>query len=256
MPVAGQSADANFIVDGESPHENIQEFEGPEQAKHAPQARNYDTGGNFWEGFQVQVGQSQPGLLWLYFLLGAIIVICGFTIILLIKSDPIFARLETSSHEDSSADYEFISSVENDEPMQTEMQEVGDSYVTANAFESNGVFERDDQSILFDEAIVNQPSSVSAYLIVEHMSGEEQMYHLFESNASIGRGKDVYIMLLDNKVSRHHAEICYDDGEYIFVDNQPSNPSHINGEIYSDPYIIRDNDEFIIGETRITFKRA
>lgn len=255
LPTASQSADNTFAVDGEPLYEIVQVVDNLEPGEYTFSEGIYNTPGNLWED-GAQVEPPQPGLLWLYILLVAIIAICGLAIVLLLKSGPLYSRPDAPSHDEGSTQYESLPAEEEVDQTQTEMQEVGASYMAANALVGNGAFERDDRSTLFDEAVVNQPSSVSAYLIVDHTAGPEQTYHLFENTASIGRGKDVYIMLLDNKVSRYHAEISYKDGEYIFVDNQPSNPTHINDEIYSSPHVIRDNDEFIIGETRIVFKRV
>jgi hypothetical protein len=255
QPAASQPVAAIFEFDGEPPFKFVREVDDLESGEYLLSLEIDDTQGNLTRA-GLQEEPSQPGLLWLYILMVAIIAVIGGTIVFLVKTRPTHSQPDTSGSGWTGKEHDQFSAEVLVDQTITETREGETVYDTTYAAVGNGSFERSESSILFDEAVVKQPSAVAAYLIVEHVEGEEQKYHLFENDVSIGRDKDVYIMLLDKKVSRHHSEISYQDGEYIFVDNQPSNPSHINGEIYNGPHVIRDNDEFIIGETRIVFKRA
>jgi pSer/pThr/pTyr-binding forkhead associated (FHA) protein len=100
------------------------------------------------------------------------------------------------------------------------------------------------------------PTGILAYIRGKHGSTSQKLdYPLFEGSITLGRGKDVDIMLLDTKVSRHHAEILYKEGDFIFVDSQPTNPSYVNGKAYNGPHVIKDGDEFTMGQTKFIFTR-
>jgi hypothetical protein len=139
-------------------------------------------------------------------------------------------------------------------------EEHGSTNVNAEADVSeengNGRFELAAQSIWYERPVSDRPHLGPAYLLsYQESTGEINEYPISEKGVSIGRSRDVDILLHDTKVSREHAEIRFHDGEFVFTDNQPTNPSYINGQIYSSPQVLKDGDELVIGVTKMIFKQ-
>jgi hypothetical protein len=58
----------------------------------------------------------------------------------------------------------------------------------------------------------------------------------------------------DPLASRQHAEIKFEEGEYVFYDLGPTNPSLLNGVEYQGPHRLREGDEVTIGNTTLVFR--
>jgi DNA-binding winged helix-turn-helix (wHTH) protein len=62
----------------------------------------------------------------------------------------------------------------------------------------------------------------------------------------IGRGSDCHIVLPERQVSRHHAKILSESGQYVLHDLGSKNGTHMNGNRVRGSIPIRDGDEIQI----------
>jgi len=84
-------------------------------------------------------------------------------------------------------------------------------------------------------------------LIVYEGELEGQRWVIDQDQVTIGRGSDCDIMLPERQVSRHHARIERDDGDYLLRDLGSKNGTYVNGqEVRDKPYYLKDGDEIQI----------
>jgi len=72
----------------------------------------------------------------------------------------------------------------------------------------------------------------------------------------IGRGADCDVRFdarMDTRVSTHHAEIRFDNGNYLVVDTGSSNGTLVNTGRINGPHLLRDGDVVRIGQTQLIF---
>ena len=62
----------------------------------------------------------------------------------------------------------------------------------------------------------------------------------------IGRGSDCQLVLPERQVSRHHAKILSESGQYILHDLGSKNGTHMNGNRVRGSIPLRDGDEIQI----------
>ena len=62
----------------------------------------------------------------------------------------------------------------------------------------------------------------------------------------IGRGSDCHIVLPERQVSRHHAKIMSESGQYVLHDLGSKNGTHMNGNRVRGSTPLRDGDEIQI----------
>ncbi len=72
---------------------------------------------------------------------------------------------------------------------------------------------------------------------------------------SFGRSDECDVILDVPKVSRLHAEICIEAGQYRLVDKRSSNGTQLNGE-QIDSAVLRAGDQIMIGSARIEVRTA
>ncbi len=69
---------------------------------------------------------------------------------------------------------------------------------------------------------------------------------------TLGRAKSSSLSLNGNGISRHHADILYQGGRYLIVDQQSLNGVEVNGYIVS-RVLLEDGDQIKIGDQTIRF---
>jgi diguanylate cyclase (GGDEF)-like protein len=89
-----------------------------------------------------------------------------------------------------------------------------------------------------------------AYLIVLAGSAVGEMYKIGQERTIIGRGGKAQIRLIDDGISREHAEIVVDGGEVILRDLGSTNGTFCNG-VKVDSRALADGDKILVGSTTI-----
>jgi hypothetical protein len=279
---------AVFAIEYTPPYEATWNIDGLEHGEHTLLTRVYDTRGNLWEdAIEVMVVPSQTSWpsSYVYIIGGLLLAVFGFVVIGLIvgrRRRPAYDYSRQQAPATSTKTYaEAVDEI--DDSLATEVSEAGTSELTSPHVEAavdqptTEILVATDTDITTvtgdekdkivveptmhptwsDQVVTDQPSLPKAYIIgAQGPTGQIQEFPLFERDVTIGRSKDVDIMLLDAKVSRYHAKIIYKNGEFIFQDSQPTNPSYINGEVYSGPHTIKNGDEFVIGRVKLIFRQA
>ncbi|MDA2811383.1 DUF3662 and FHA domain-containing protein [Nocardiopsis sp. RSe5-2] len=84
--------------------------------------------------------------------------------------------------------------------------------------------------------------------------GMQQSYELTTPVTLLGRGTDCDLRLVDNGVSRHHAEIRLEDDEAVLVDLGSTNGTFVNGQQVRRVGLV-DGTRISLGRTTMTFRR-
>jgi len=94
-----------------------------------------------------------------------------------------------------------------------------------------------------------------ASLIVENGNNQGLCYPLGQRITVIGRAESLLIQILDEKVSRKHLQIRYDNPTktYIATDMHSKHGVLINNLMISDETILNDEDRIQIGDTILLF---
>jgi predicted component of type VI protein secretion system len=81
-------------------------------------------------------------------------------------------------------------------------------------------------------------------------AGEERVIEL-QWVCSLGRSDDNDIVLTDQRASKHHAEVRYEEGAYVLYDLDSANGTLHNGQYVVEPTRLRHDDEVVIGRTML-----
>jgi pSer/pThr/pTyr-binding forkhead associated (FHA) protein len=96
--------------------------------------------------------------------------------------------------------------------------------------------------------------SITACLIWNTLEGETCRTELIQEMTIIGRGHDCDITILDERVSRQHAEIYYDGSAFLVSDLGSFNGTLLNGEMLGDTRPLEDGDQLQIGPVNLRFE--
>lgn len=88
----------------------------------------------------------------------------------------------------------------------------------------------------------------------EASQGMQQSFELNTQVTLLGRGTDCDLRLVDNGVSRHHAEIRVEDQEAVLVDLGSTNGTFVNGQQVNRARLV-DGTRLSLGRTTMTFRR-
>jgi pSer/pThr/pTyr-binding forkhead associated (FHA) protein len=92
----------------------------------------------------------------------------------------------------------------------------------------------------------------TAYLVYEF---ERRAYPLSDAGFTIGRDANSTIVLREPSVSRFHAEVRAEGGEYV-LHTSGATGTLLNGEPISTPRQLREGDQIEIGTAELTFRRS
>src|SRR5512134_85015 len=70
----------------------------------------------------------------------------------------------------------------------------------------------------------------------------------------IGREQDNDVVILDPKMSRYHAQISMEAGQWTLADLGSSNHTYLNGVAVTEPTPLQPGDRISLGETELTLK--
>ena len=90
-------------------------------------------------------------------------------------------------------------------------------------------------------------------LLVKPLHGEAYRYSLDKDVISIGRSKRNDLVLADQWLSRHHAEIRNSNGSYCISDLESRNGTYVNGERISSTITLQNTDIITLGDQQLTF---
>ena len=82
-----------------------------------------------------------------------------------------------------------------------------------------------------------------------------QPMRLLHSPIHIGRHLSNEIIVNDRRVSRHHAEIRFERGQFVLYDLSSTNGVKINGAPTRQPVPLRNNDLITVGDHEFVFQR-
>lgn len=96
---------------------------------------------------------------------------------------------------------------------------------------------------------------MATFIVSAKTDSEESRYTADKGPLSIGRAPDNDIVLDDAKVSRYHAKVLYENGEYFIVDLKSEHGSQLSGTPLSpnDKIILRHSDIISIGPFNVRF---
>lgn len=77
-------------------------------------------------------------------------------------------------------------------------------------------------------------------------------FHASDESTIVGRLSD-QVPLTDNSISRHHAELRRDNGEWIIRDHHSSNGTYVNGNRVYDVVPLKHGDQVRMGSTLMVF---
>jgi len=79
--------------------------------------------------------------------------------------------------------------------------------------------------------------------------------YFFEDTITIGRVEQNDIILVQQGISRHHAQVLNDQGVYILEDLKSANGTRLNGEQLREQEVLRDGDYITLGPTTLQFSQ-
>jgi len=92
-------------------------------------------------------------------------------------------------------------------------------------------------------------SSESTFrLIVIEGPEAGRAYDLDKPQVVIGRAPDAEVVISSQVVSRHHARIIFQSGQYFIEDNRSANGTYLNGERLNTRQLLNSGDKIMLGE--------
>jgi pSer/pThr/pTyr-binding forkhead associated (FHA) protein len=110
-----------------------------------------------------------------------------------------------------------------------------------------------DQDSLTESTLVGP--SFAPRLVVTAGEGIGQKF-LLRAETNIGRERGNHIILTDPRVSRHHASIVYESGDWVLTDRGSANGTLLNGIPIMSPQVLQEGDIISLGDTELVFQHA
>jgi len=92
-------------------------------------------------------------------------------------------------------------------------------------------------------------------LVVLHGDSKGEVFELISSYNTIGRDPENHVILMDEKISKQHAAIVYDESDFWIEDLQSRNGVYLNGQSISSRERLSDGKLIKIGMTIMRFER-
>lgn len=100
-----------------------------------------------------------------------------------------------------------------------------------------------------------QVAMPQAWLTLRRPNGGGQVYRLDKPVIHIGRHVSNEVVVNDRRVSRIHAEIRFERGQFVLYDLGSLNGVGINGVVTHQPVTLRNNDQIAVGNHDFIFQR-
>jgi hypothetical protein len=105
----------------------------------------------------------------------------------------------------------------------------------------------DDQTILATD-------QHRASLVVRQGVNVGTTYQITSAEAVLGRDEDTDVSVRDPEVSRRHARISWQSGDYYVEDLGSTNGTFLNGALVTSPQPLRSGDTIGVGQTLLVFQ--
>jgi pSer/pThr/pTyr-binding forkhead associated (FHA) protein len=102
------------------------------------------------------------------------------------------------------------------------------------------------------ERNATEQEKATAYLVYEF---ERRAYPLSDAGFTIGRDSASDIVVREPAVSRSHAEVRAEGGEYV-LHTSGTTGTRVNGEFVNTPRQLKDGDRIEVGTAELTFRRS
>lgn len=106
------------------------------------------------------------------------------------------------------------------------------------------------------QALLNKLAQPARFILRSDTGEVLQEYPLDKPEIVIGRAPTSDILLSKDKLtSRRHANVRYENGKYLLLDEHSANGTFVNGEQIEEavPYVLHDGDHVGIGEHELVF---
>ena len=103
-----------------------------------------------------------------------------------------------------------------------------------------------------EDFLTIQEPGPSAYLVLLANGRVSQSYPL-RGETQLGRDKANGVVVADQKVSRHHANLTPVDDTFILSDQGSANGTYLNGVLISQPTRLKNSDRLNIGDIQFVF---
>jgi sigma-B regulation protein RsbU (phosphoserine phosphatase) len=91
-------------------------------------------------------------------------------------------------------------------------------------------------------------------LVVESGVDQGMVFPIGQSLVTMGRSASNTIQIVDRKMSRHHAEILYLNGDYVLRDLGSKNGTHVNEVLVTEERVLKSGDRIRVGDTVLVFE--
>jgi hypothetical protein len=105
-----------------------------------------------------------------------------------------------------------------------------------------------------EDTFAGDSSSQSITLTMRQGPNPGQRFIVRKGRVTVGRLPDNDISIPDTQVSRHHASIAWEDGQFLIRDLNSANGTSVNGAVLTGPAPLRDGDVIGLGEIVLTFQ--
>jgi hypothetical protein len=95
-----------------------------------------------------------------------------------------------------------------------------------------------------------------AWLTLRQANGGGQSYRMERPIIHIGRHSDNDVVVNDKRVSRYHAQIRFERGQFVLYDLASLNGIGINGVLTHGPVALQDGDQVAVGNHNFVFQRG
>ena len=97
-------------------------------------------------------------------------------------------------------------------------------------------------------------ADMQAVLRWDDAAGQRRALYLREGDTvQLGRGRDNDVVLEGARISRHHAAIAWREGAFAIADLGSTNGTQVNGEMVTQPCVLRDGDVIHLAVGEVTF---
>lgn len=96
--------------------------------------------------------------------------------------------------------------------------------------------------------------NVAARLVLRYGKTDKPEYQLTNRPVTLGREAINDVVLSDPEISRRHARLFVQDGQFFLEDLGSTNGTFLNGERIHGPMQLRDGDQIKVGDVVFTFR--